>query len=71
LKLAKKRGKQIKVPIDPIKPIPAGPIDGPHPLDGPPMRPPRPLDLGPPIGPSNGLTWSIPIVEEKFTIVFI
>jgi len=47
--MAKKRGKEIKVPIpeDPI--CAAGPIDG----------------------PTYVLKWSIPIIEEKFTIVFI
>ena len=58
MKLAKQRSKLIKVPIDPIIPIAAGPIDGPRPLDGPPIE------------PTYEMIWSIPIVEEKFKIVF-
>ena len=59
MKLAEQRSKIIKVPIDPISPTAAGPIDGPRPIDGP------------PIGPTyHVMISSIPIVEEKFKIVF-
>lgn len=60
MKLAEQRSKLIKVPIDPVFPTAAGPIDGPRPIDGA------------PIGPTyHVMISSIPIVEEKFTTLFI
>ena len=49
MKMAKKRGKEIKFLIPESV---TAPIDGPSLYDG----------------PTYDLTWSIPIVEEKFTI---
>ena len=49
MKMAKKRGKEIKSLIPESV---TAPIDGPSLYDG----------------PTYDLTWSIPIVEEKFTI---
>ena len=60
MKLAEQRMKLTKVPLDPIIPAAADPVDGSRPLDGP------------LIGPTYYVsTWTLPIVEEKFTIVFI